>query len=222
MNYLLAAIVAEVKFRKGTFIDSVEFRQQLSCMADWLTNSSSKFGILLCGYCGNGKSTWLKALQNLLNLLCLHDDYHNETYGLTIIKTNDITELSQDAMHQRISDLSRKTLLAIDDLGAEPKEVMHYGNVSSPVVRLIDKRYEDQLFTIITSNLTPEEITKVYGERTSDRLAEMMEILPFENDSYRNPNKRVRQIAVEQSSSIPMSSAITVHEENINNTVAKG
>lgn len=178
--------MAEVQFRKGTFKDSPEFNLQLDRLAEWLTDDSSKFGILLCGQCGNGKSTWIKALQNLINYLRIPNEYESGVYGMPIVKTNDIVEQSQEEMYRDIRRLSQYPLLAIDDLGTEPKEVMHYGNVSSPMVRLIDKRYEEQLFTVISTNLTPCDITDVYGKRTSDRLAEMMQVLPFDNPSYRN------------------------------------
>lgn len=47
-----------------------------------------------------------------------------------------------------------KEILAIDDLGTEPREIIEYGNVLSPIIDLISYRYEHQLPTIITSNLT--------------------------------------------------------------------
>ena len=50
---------------------------------------------------------------------------------------------------------------------------------------LISYRYEHQLPTIITSNLTPQQISEVYGKRIGDRLKETTEIVPFLNGSYR-------------------------------------
>ena len=47
-------------------------------------------------------------------------------------------------------------VLGLDDLGTEPSEVLDYGNVYTPVIDLLTKRYEEQLFTIITTNLTPQ------------------------------------------------------------------
>ena len=47
-------------------------------------------------------------------------------------------------------------VLGFDDLGTEPSEVSDYGNVYTPVIDLLTKRYEEQLFTIITTNLTPQ------------------------------------------------------------------
>ena len=75
--------------------------------------------------------------------------------------------------------------LTIDDLGTEPREIIEYGNVLSPIIDLISYRYEHQLPTIITSNLTPQQISEVYGKRIGDRLKETTEIVPFLNCSYR-------------------------------------
>nr|WP_296189088.1 hypothetical protein [uncultured Prevotella sp.] len=39
--------------------------------------------------------------------------------------------------------------------------------------------------TIITSYLTPQQISEVYGKRIGDRLKETTEIVPLLNGSYR-------------------------------------
>ena len=63
-------------------------------------------------------------------------------------------------------------MLGIDDLGTELSEVMDYGNVYTPVIDLLTKRYEEQLFTIITTNLTPQQIREHYDDRIADHLNE--------------------------------------------------
>ena len=68
---LLAATMAEVEFRHRSFYENDDAKAQLRQMANWITSGSSKFGILLCGECGNGKSTLLKAFQQLLNYLSI-------------------------------------------------------------------------------------------------------------------------------------------------------
>ena len=77
-------------------------------------------------------------------------------------------------------------MLAIDDLGKEPTEVLDYGNVLSPVVDLMEYRYQHQLFTAVTTNLTPDEIRDKYGKRIADRFNEMLEVIVFEDISYRS------------------------------------
>lgn len=41
--------------------------EQAEAIAGWLTTDNSRFGLLLCGGCGNGKSTFVKAFQQILN-----------------------------------------------------------------------------------------------------------------------------------------------------------
>ncbi|MCI5580025.1 MAG: hypothetical protein MR387_01700 [Phocaeicola plebeius] len=80
--YLLAAIMAEVEYRHRIFCSNEDMEKQLQEMVHWLTTPSSHFGILLCGGCGNGKSTMLKAFQQLLNALHIHKPFEGGTYGI--------------------------------------------------------------------------------------------------------------------------------------------
>lgn len=183
--YLLAAVKAEVAYRHRSFCSNEDVEKQLHDMADWLTSQSSRFGILLCGGCGNGKSTMLKALQHLLNYLRIPKPYNDGTYGIQIVDAKYIAYLCRnnyDAYRKLIS----VDMLGIDDLGTEPSEVMDYGNVYTPVIDLLTKRYEEQLFTIITTNLTPQQIREHYDDRIADRLNEMVEKIVFKNGTYRN------------------------------------
>ena len=183
--YLLAAVKAEVAYRHRSFCSNEDVEKQMHDMADWLTSQSSRFGILLCGGCGNGKSTMLKALQQLLNYLRIPKPYNDGTYGIQIVDAKYIAYLCRnnyDAYRKLIS----VDMLGIDDLGTEPSEVMDYGNVYTPVIDLLTKRYEEQLFTIITTNLTPQQIREHYDDRIADRLNEMVEKIVFKNGTYRN------------------------------------
>ena len=55
----------------------------------------------------------------------------------------------------------------------------------TPLIDLIATRYEEQLYTIFTTNLTPAQLEEKYGKRTVNRLNEMVEKVVFENESYR-------------------------------------
>ncbi len=76
-------------------------------------------------------------------------------------------------------------MLAIDDMGVEATEVLDYGNALTPIKDLIEYRYDAQLFTMISTNLTAEEVRKKYEARIADRFNEMWEVLVFENPTYR-------------------------------------
>ena len=178
-----AAVMAEVERRLMKFAENEALDKQLSLMAEWLTTNDHRFCLLLCGKCGNGKSTLVKAFQNLLNLLGLRDEYGN-TIGFSIVDAREIAWMCRDR-HQEWRALSRRNMLAIDDIGTEPVEIQDYGNHLNPVIDLLYKRYDEQLFTIITTNLTPKEIRERYGERIADRLNEMAFRIVFDNDTYR-------------------------------------
>lgn len=107
---LLAAIIAEVQFRHRKFVYNEFIDDQLRQIAKWLTTSSPKFGMVLCGGCGN---------------------------------------------------------------------------IITPIIDLLTKRYEAQLFTIVTTNLDPKDIRKRYGDRIADRLNEMMAKIVYRNPTYR-------------------------------------
>lgn len=146
-----------------------------------VNNESSKFGLLLCGKCGNGKTTVLRALCTLVDILNLKDEY-NEDRKPTLVNAADINDYYND---NRFSKLCTSKFLAIDDLGIEACEVQHYGNILQPVVRLLERRYENMLYTVITTNLTPKEISERYGARIQDRFREMLDIVVFKGESFR-------------------------------------
>ena len=153
-------------------------------MAHWLTSPSSHFGMMLCGGCGNGKSTVLRAFQQLLNSLHIPKPDNDGTCGIQIVDAKYIAHLCKNN-HEAYRKLISVDMLGIDDLGTEPSEVMDYGNVYTPVIDLLTKRYEEQLFTIITTNLTPQQIREHYGDRIADRLNEMVKKIVFNNGTYR-------------------------------------
>jgi DNA replication protein DnaC len=72
-------------------------------------------------------------------------------------------------------------LLLLDDLGAaktsEWIEEVNY--------RLINHRYEHELPTLITSNLTPNQLSASVGERVYSRLSEMCQRIPLKGDDRR-------------------------------------
>ena len=184
---LTAAIKQEVEYRHRNFELNDSVKVQIDTMAEWLTLDSPKFGLLLCGGCGNGKTTMVKAFQQLLCSLNLRDELNRCTYGIQIVNTKDIVrKMTSD--YKAWERLCEANMLAIDDLGIEPAEVSDYGNIMCPLVDLLTKRYDMQLFTIVTTNLKPSEIRAKYGDRIADRLNEMMVKLIFNNETYRTNN----------------------------------
>lgn len=185
---ITASIEAEVTFRHRTFTLNESVQEEVSKLATWLTGDASQFGVMLSGTCGNGKSTMMKAFQQLLNAMRIPNrfpaDGHSTYYGMQIVDAKHIAHLCKND-YSSFLRLAKVDMLGIDDLGTEPIEVMDYGNVLCPVIDLLTKRYEEQLFTFVTTNLTPKEIRERYGERIADRLNEMMFKIGFSNPTFR-------------------------------------
>jgi DNA replication protein DnaC len=182
--YIQAAIMEEVESRHRTFELSNSFQERIRKMAQWLANDNAKNGMMLCGTCGNGKTTFIKAVQRLFNLFRLPDSYNNSTFGIKLITAKDIVNLYKSNF-KSWKDLAKSPMIAIDDLGCEPTELLDFGNVSNPVIDLLSIRYDEQLTTLISTNLTPAEIRAKYGDRIADRLNEMMERIHFDNATFR-------------------------------------
>lgn len=181
-DMLSASYMAEVEYRHRRFNPNPELENQIAKAARWLTKQD-RFGILLCGVPGNGKTTLMLAIRSLINYLDMKDAY-NESMTVFRIDAREIARLNKDDF-AKFEKIRSKKMLAIDDMGLEPAEVMDYGNILNPVVDLLSYRYDEQLFTIVTTNLKPEEIRQKYGDRIADRFNEMMERIIFYNGSYR-------------------------------------
>ena len=185
-KYLMLAYETEVANRHYKLKKTPELEYQISQIAKWLTNEDSSFGLLLCGGLGNGKSTMMRAIQRLIRNFRIVDEF-NEIYYLQIIHSTSIFDMIKD--DKKIIELCRTPMLGIDDLGTEPKEYLVYGNIHTPIVKLLSSRYDSRFFTMITTNLTPTQICNYYGARIGDRLNEMMKIIVFPNNSYRANEK---------------------------------
>lgn len=165
----------------------------LIALAEFITNQHPKFGLMFCGTVGNGKTTLMKAFQGCINYLdrinhfSFLDDPKYGTRFTPQMRIVDVREILRTAKEDpKVYDtLKNFNILGIDDLGKEPAEIMDFGNILSPVIDLIEYRYDKQLFTVITTNLVGKEIRAKYGDRIADRFNEMLFLIVFKNSTYR-------------------------------------
>ena len=186
--YIEAALRVEVEKRGNTFSDNDELQGHIVQIAKMFTEPTTKYGILLCGGVGNGKSSMMYALQNLIKSLKIPNNGNTtfDTWGMRVESAKFIyNQVKVDS--QKYRQIQNANMLGIDDLGEEETTLMNYGNRVTPVIDLISYRYNRMLFTMVTTNLTPAQIRATYGDRIADRFNEMMLILPYKNPSFRTP-----------------------------------
>lgn len=181
-SYLLTAYRYEVSSRGKQYIDSDETVKAIIAIADCLTNPHEKCGLMFSGNVGNGKSTMMRALQRTFNWL-RSSGLASENTGMRIFQAKDIASDMQ--WPDDFDTIRRYTGIALDDLGVEPNEEIIFGNVRTPVIDLLEYRYQNQLFTVVTTNLTKEQRKAKYGERIYDRFREMFFNIVFKGESYR-------------------------------------
>lgn len=165
---LTAIYQLEVESRGISFIQDDFTAKSIACVAKWLHYSKQR-GLLLYGRLGNGKTTMLRSIARL---------FHGRSF---LLNSNTIYE------HEKENSLvrSQHKLLLIDDLGTEPERCLVYGEERHPITDIILERYQDNLTTIIATNLSFDDIKGRYGARVLDRLIEMYAGLFYNGDSYR-------------------------------------
>lgn len=148
-------------------------------------------GIFFYGNCGTGKSLFFEILEEVYKC------HNNPAYRIKTVNTIELTD-------NIISELSRPNQLAsrdmtlyqkystgsvhFEDLGAERK-LNHFGNSIEIVSDIIQLRYLKSRRSVcksfMTSNLSPDQIRKRYGERLHDRFFELFNFVEMEGKSRR-------------------------------------
>lgn len=189
-NALYAAMKAVVEYRGGTFRCDESTRSHILQTARWLTNPDDTPGLLLCGLCGNGKTTLAKAIAHIIAFLTERECGYSNRKRMPLYTAKNICRMCAASekfkeQYDQYEQLFREPMMIIDDLGEEPREVMVYGMIHTPIIDIISERYASQLMTVITTNLEVDALKEKYGERIYDRFREMLTSIVFENDSYR-------------------------------------
>lgn len=179
-DILLAAYKAEVMYRGMEFRPEDRTFAAIDKAAKFLTSDKRKFGLMIAGTCGNGKTTLMKAIENASSGLSKHLQL---TTRMEIFDAKDVAQFSRD--YEQFRAFRGRGVVALEDIGREPAEVVTYGNVSNPIVDLIEYRYANLLPTFVTTNLTAKEIREKYGARVADRLNEMFEVLIIPSGTFR-------------------------------------
>lgn len=212
-RYLGKAVKEVVDGRNpGSLRPSDALKADLRAIAGWITSDRRPNLVLSSSY-GKGKTTAVKAIRSVMGLCSNH---------LRILTAQEIMEQCSTPNGLEAKQYySEMPFLAIDDLGFEPTVCKFYGNGSTPVVDILEKRYELNLPTIITTNLgwkkLPDkseinEIEERYGTHLFQRLLENSCFLKFSQPNYRTAEKPTQQPSQEAPQSTTPSTTETPSE----------
>lgn len=160
-------------------ITGSEVSEKIKSAAMWLKSPARRSCLLLQGLPGTGKTTLTWAIYSMLSTV------NTSMLYTTSQKLFDYYNYLAAGTSAAFNEYMNAKRLFLDDLGNEPPKYLYYGVEYNPIELLLNYRYERQLPTIITTNLSDAMIRERYGERISDRFAEMCTILRFSGHSYR-------------------------------------
>lgn len=139
-----------------------------------------KENLLLIGPTGTGKTHISTAIAREL----IHQGYdviYDSTQNILADFEDDKFRSGWGATESRSDKYLECTLLIIDDLGTEFSSQF----TLSAIYNLLNARQNKGLATIISTNLTPEELARKYEDRIYSRIIGSAKILPFEGKDRR-------------------------------------
>lgn len=149
--------------------------KHIRAVAQYMTEPQRSWGIALCGSCGNGKTTLMNAIRRMHRSLGFRVESTNTTRIVNFVRSG--KEIPMEFFNE--------PFLCIDELCNEPARIPYYGDMLTPIKDMLEHRYANRLFTIITTNASPTVLEEWYGSRVRDRFREMFIKIDFSNPSFR-------------------------------------
>jgi DNA replication protein DnaC len=141
-------------------------------------------GLFIRGGCGIGKS---------YGVACLAAYFKWPVIPAKVLQAAYMSAESDDQFWEFVDavDFFGKPLtVVIDDIGTEDFPVMKYGTATNLIADVLDRRYYNGfqrhgVRTIVTCNLTDQQLRDRYGLRIDDRMNEMFKFATVEGRSLR-------------------------------------
>lgn len=179
----LVAMAEHLRLCGYTDANPEVFRAIAEYGASELENRNSR-GLFIKGTCGIGKS---------YGVACLAVHFKWPVIPAKVLQSAYMSAEKDDQFLQFVDALDyfgRHQTIVIDDLGTEDYPLMKYGTPCNLLADVLDRRYYTGFLrhgvrTIVTCNLTDEQLRERYGVRIDDRMNEMFEFVTVDGLSLR-------------------------------------
>jgi len=150
---------------------------------------SKRKGLLLTGPIGCGKTTLMMLFRHFLHKVHKYPvkstrdiAYEFLDHGFSIINKY------SKAHFQRYQGQMVPRTLCLDDLDLE-STIKHFGNETNTIAEILLNRYSlfttRGMITHATTNLNPDELENLYGNRVRSRMREMFNLISFNSKDKR-------------------------------------
>lgn len=152
----------------------------------YINNFDYKTGLLIIGSYGSGKTHLTISILKELIKQYLYCDYNINSSPCFLVSISDLFfEMKKGFDKEETSKIEKRAfsnlLIAFDDLGAEKTTEW----TTEQLYILINKRYENEVPTIFTSNYTVQELEEKISKRIVSRIIEMTEGVLLIGEDYR-------------------------------------
>lgn len=145
-------------------------------------------GVYLCGNTGSGKSVTMKTLYSLLKFEEMKYYRNNKVCSFAFEYTTaaKLIEMFSEEGFEGIIWATKINSLYIDDIGNEV-QCNYFGNRICVISHIIERRYDNNLFTHFSSNYRIKDLK--YDERIRSRITEMTNEIILAGKDYRTVSK---------------------------------
>lgn len=167
---------------KGTTYDINPVIDEIQALINWtyMLEDDLDFtkGILFKGNTGTGKTFLFRIWKEFLKIDNPKFTANGSQFILSPIIANARTIAAEYAAdsYEAIQRYCESPSLIIDDIGAEPSIQNTYGNKTSIIADIIDRRNEMNLLTFGTTNLNKMTGEDGYDDRTARRMRELFNV----------------------------------------------
>ncbi len=181
-----ANVILEKRREKNLFVfddknEPVIKQLYLYLRKDERFSGDMRKGVMLVGKYGCGKTLIMQAMAEMYNSVIY--SLHIQRPLLKFFKSSELISILKE---KPVKSFSRMPLI-IDEFGREPKQVMDFGNLRSPMIELLCERYDTGAWTHGISNFTLDTLCSEnqYGKMTGDRLKSMFNFIELKGESRR-------------------------------------